>query len=412
VRQFNDLAVPGMGSIWTGKQLLWPLLGIAAAAKARSSLPVTNIEAANAVEALACWMALARLKQQLTVQPVGALRRDDRVRGSQKLQGITKLTFQDVRRPGFYVTQPMRMSAVQPLLALGLVESGSERFNAYRISEAGEAFLEAAGASFPKCWYSSGVLDTLAKWMTGYPAEVHHIAAIEEAITPLKPLPKKASEVLRERLSGRSDSNSLRRRAALAWVPRLRNAPTQGWEASAPAEFSPEHWADLSAGACFFRARDAAMAVLDACEQFMGPVGTSLSLSGPLPQNVRAALDAAHVAATHFLRAARDRTYHSTGVGFCRELASSEPSEVLARLVVRDGRVLRLSGREIVPGMAFEGTAEGTPEEQDGDEATAAMSDRVKLPKGMSFRMRNLFLLDLDLQEQLGDWLTEREVVA
>ncbi|MEM5297429.1 hypothetical protein VSR82_24230 [Burkholderia sp. JPY481] len=146
-----------MGSIWTGRQLLWPLLGIAAAAIARESMQVSNIEAANAVEALACRIALASNNWQ----------RDRRVRGTQKLRGNENLTFQAMRRPGFYVSQPMRMSAVQPLLALGLVESESERFNAYRLSEAGQAFLDTACDPFPDCWYGHGVIVTVAKWMTG-----------------------------------------------------------------------------------------------------------------------------------------------------------------------------------------------------------------------------------------------------
>lgn len=412
VRQFNELAVPGVGSVWASKQILWPLLGIAAATRARESMSITNIEAANAVEALACWMALARLEQRRSTGSFSPQRRDARVRGSQKLQGTSNITFQTVRRPGFYVSQPMRMSAVQPLLSLGMVDSGSERFNAYGISELGNALIDAACAPYPKCWYSHGVVDTLAKWMTGYPLKLDDNETIEQAITPLAALPEEACEILRECLSGRSDSNSLRRRAALAWVHRLRNAPAQGWDAPTPAEFTPEHWTDLHAGACFFRSRDAALAVLDACEQFMGPGGASLSLAEPLPDKVRAAMDAARVAATHFLAVAEGRDYHSAGVQFCRELTLSEPSERLARLVARDGRVVRLSGKEIVPGMVFQGAASGDPEEQDGDEATSALSDRIPLPTDMSFRMRNLFLLQLDLEHQLGDWLAEREVVA
>jgi hypothetical protein len=53
VRRFNDLAVPGMGGIWFAKPLLLSLLGISIAT--RTSRP--NIEVANAVEALACWLA-------------------------------------------------------------------------------------------------------------------------------------------------------------------------------------------------------------------------------------------------------------------------------------------------------------------------------------------------------------------
>jgi hypothetical protein len=391
------------------------LLGIAAAARAREGMQVSNIEAANAVEALACRMALETLEQQRNARDDGernAQRPDSRLRGARKLKGTTNLSFQAMRRPGFYVTQPMRMSAVQPLLALGLVDSESERFNAYRISEAGEALLEAACAPWPECRYGNGVVDTLARWIAGSPLQVAHNANIEEAITPLAPLPPRAAEVLRERLSGRSDPNSLRRRAALAWVQRLQEEPAPGWGAPAPAEFSVQHWADLRAGASFFRARDAALAVLDACERTMGPAGYPLPLLAPLPDPVRRALEVAQAAATQFLALAPAGHYNAAGLQFCREMAGAEHSQVLVRLAARDGRVLRLSGSEIVPGMAFDGGAGTEQEEQDGGEATAELSGRIRLPAGMSFRMRNLFLLELDLEARLGHWLAEEETAA
>lgn len=402
VRQFNELAVPGMGSIWTGRQLLWPLLGIAAASKVRDRMQVSNIEAVNAVEALACSMALAATEWK----------RDARLRGTQKLRVTANLTFQTMRRPGFYVTQPMRMAAVQPLLALGLVDSDSERFNAYSVSEAGEALLHAACAPYPECWHRNGVVNTLAKWMAGSPEQLAGNAIIEQAITPLAPLEGGAAEVLRERLSGRSDSNSLRRRAALAWVRRLQDEPGRDWHAPAPLEFSPQHWTDLRAGARFFGARDAAMAVLDACERCMGPAGHPLSLVAALPQPVCVALDAAHNSAAEFLALAEGAGYHPGGLQFCRELLARERTQVLIRLVARDGRVLRLSGGNIVPAMAFDGTAAVEVEEQDGGEATADFTDRIRLPAGMSFRMRNLFLLELDLDARLGDWLAQEEIPA
>lgn len=397
VRQFNELAVPGMGSIWTGRQLLWPLLGVAAASVARNSTHVSNIEAANAVEALACRIALASNDWQ----------RDPRIRGAQKLRGTENLTFQAMRRPGFYVTQPMRMSAVQPLLALGLVESESERFNAYRLSEAGQAFLDTACDPYPNCWYSHGVVSTIANWMTGSPSKVAHFQSLGEAITPLAPLPDLAEQTLRERLAGRSDANSMRRRAALGWVRRCQNArrPIDELDGSAPTELSASHWADLRAGARFFRARDAAIGALDACERAMGPAGVPLSLVKSLPETARDALDVARAAAHAFLELAEGSSYHSSGLQFCRELSGHEHRAVLTQLVGRDGRVLRMSGNEVVPGMAFDG---GPPSEeveaQDGDEATADFAQRIRLPAGVSFRIRNLLLLDLDLQAKLGDW--------
>jgi len=395
VRQFNELAVPGMGSVWTGRQLLWPVLGVAAATLARATHQVSNIEAANAVEALACRLALASNKWK----------RDARIRGLQKLQSTEDLRFAVVRRPGFYVSQPMRMSAVQPLLALGLVESQSERFNAYKVAEPGEVLLSTACDPFVR-----ELPAKLARWMTDEASKT--IQNLRAAITPLEPLPDLAAQALRERLEGGSDSDSRRRRAALAWVRSKQSASStlDDWNGPVPAELAPEHWTDLRAGASFFAARDAALAVLDACEHFMGPGGEPLSLKAPLPESVLEALDRARGTAADFLAKAQGQSYHASGMTFCHELAGRDGPTTLKLLVGRDGRVLRLSGNDIMSGMAFDGgppsvEAQATAEAQDGDEATAALASRARLPANISFRMRNLLLLDLDLQKRLGAWL-------
>ena len=68
VRRFNDLAVPGLGGVWYGKQLLLATLGVAVAEAARSQgVKVQNIEVANAIEALACWLALKAMAGAVTV---------------------------------------------------------------------------------------------------------------------------------------------------------------------------------------------------------------------------------------------------------------------------------------------------------------------------------------------------------
>lgn len=59
VRTFNDLAFPGLGGVWFGKQIFLATLGIIVAEEVRSSgRQASNIEVANAIEALACWLAL------------------------------------------------------------------------------------------------------------------------------------------------------------------------------------------------------------------------------------------------------------------------------------------------------------------------------------------------------------------
>jgi hypothetical protein len=135
---FNDLAVPGMGGVWFGKQLFLATLGVAVCEEARQhNVRFDNIKVANAIEALACWMQ----------HQANAGLRDDRLRGIQKLGGVAGTpVFATFARPGFYVSQPMRMVTVQALKALGLVHSLGERFNTYSCTAAGMAFIRAVVA--------------------------------------------------------------------------------------------------------------------------------------------------------------------------------------------------------------------------------------------------------------------------
>ena len=86
-RSFNDLAVPGLGGVWFGKQLLLATLGVAIAERVRNSgKRAQNIEVTNAVEALACWLALDS----------NGWKRDPRLRGALKLSGKKDLSFATV----------------------------------------------------------------------------------------------------------------------------------------------------------------------------------------------------------------------------------------------------------------------------------------------------------------------------
>jgi hypothetical protein len=85
VRAFNDLAVPGLGGVWFAKQLFLATLGVAIAERVRDSgRTVRNIEVANAVEALACWLALDG----------NGWKRNPRLRGASKMRNKTDLSFQ------------------------------------------------------------------------------------------------------------------------------------------------------------------------------------------------------------------------------------------------------------------------------------------------------------------------------
>ncbi|MBW8066706.1 MAG: hypothetical protein GJU73_04595 [Ferrovum sp.] len=394
VRSFNDLAVPGLGGVWYGKQLLLATLGVAVAEEARSrGAKVQNIEMADAIEALACWLALKSNDWS----------RDARLRGNSKLQGKTDFGFQQVRQRNFYVTQPMRMATVQALPALGFAESNSARFNSFCCSNEGRDFIEKATEDYRP--YNRTVIDHLTWWAQMKDDNVN-TDALQQALSPLNRLSDEAIPLLRERLiqgGNESFEDKKRRGNALAWVEALRKGKIEKWTwAQRPQEISEEHWHDLQAGALFFEAREAAIAVLDAVEISMGPLPVKPhSLKALLPEELKAKLELLKSAANRYLEF---KHADEEANKFCRECVNDDPSSILRTLVNRDGHVLRLAGDEVKPGQAFRGST--TQVSADDEDQEAPQAGGIPLPEGISYRVRNLYLLNLDMHGELDGWLT------
>jgi hypothetical protein len=399
VRSFNDLAVPSLGGVWFGKQLLLATLGVAIAERVRNSgKRAQNIEVTNAVEALACWLALDST----------GWKRDPRLRGALKLSGRKDLSFATVCKRSFYVTQPMRQATVQPLRALGLVESNGERFNAFRCTNHGEAFIDAAWAAFKP--HKRSVLDHLVMWARGVHDDVKTSSELRRALSPLEPMSQSASEFLRERIVQGTGMEVSRRRKALEWVEALRDkTPRQiEWDAK-PTMVDELHWRDLRAGALFLAARDAAISLLDQIESHIGNTADQrLSLDATLSETVANKIKSLREHGQAFLDDNYDPSPVKAATMFCRECTEQVDTRLLEKLVFREGHVLRQRGRDIVPGVAFRGIQVSPSEaarspEEDGAEAEVAQV--IPLPEGISHRVRNLFLLNLDLSSELGKWL-------
>jgi len=400
VRLFNDLAVPGLGGVWYGKQLLLATLGVAVAEQARSKgAQVQNIEVANAIEALACWLAFKS----------NDWKRDSRLRGNTKLQSKTDFLFKDARQRNFYVTQPMRMVTVQALPALGLVKADGTRFNAFQCSDAGSTFIDQACKDYRP--FKRSVIDYLVRWVMG--KNGGNSDKLHEALSPLISLPKDTLPLLRERLiqgGKESPKYKQRRKDALDWVENIRGKPSKQQWNTKPELIDDKHWHDLVAGAKIFSARDSAIAVLDALEAHIGNKTQVQihSLQTTVPAELSTSLKALKEAAQAFLNS---NHCNQEANAFCRECVDDDTAKVLRSLVQRDGNVLRLIGEDIRPGPAFRGsalTAINSDRNEEGDPVTNV----IPLPEGISFRMRNLYLLNLDLHGELDTWLnpTEGEV--
>ena len=359
---------------------------------------VQNIEMANAIEALACWLALTH----------NGWSSDPRLRGSTKLAGKMDMSFAVVRRRGFYVTTPMRQATVQPLRAMGLVEGSGERFNAFSCTQIGNDFVKEACAGFRP--YRREVVDHLFLWAAGESDKVvsHEL---RQAVSPLEPLPQDARDFLRERIvQGAGDAS--RRRQALAWVEQVRANPDHHvtWDVK-PAVLDEAHWRDMHAGALFFAVRDAALAVLDRIEaQLANRSDLRMSLNEPIPELVRADIEPLRQQSQAFLNNNHDPSPGNMAIAFSRDCANPDGVRALEQLIARDGRGLRLRGRDIVPGPAFRGNQTGQLEDVRSPEDTGAETPVARdtpLPDNISYRIRNLFRLNLDLRNELHSWLSE-----
>jgi hypothetical protein len=401
VRKFNQLAVPGLGGVWFAKQIFLATLGVRVADRLRSvSANVKAIEIANAVEALACWCAFDS----------NGWTGDSRLRGRQKLYGKDDVTFARLGQPRFYVTQPMRMTTVEALVDLGFVQPGSQRFNSFRCTQAGMDLVGAAAAGYRP--HNA----TVEEYLFGRAkdnASISNTRALREALSPLVVLQPDARALLRDKLCEGAGLNpkAARRKNALSWVRSIEVQNPAGWEAK-PSVLEADHWNDLRLGARFFTARNAAVDMLNAIETQMASLAApKLAADGAQKLSpVQQRLGALREAAQRFLDEGTDPTEGRSATAFCRECVGADPVAIVRNVVKRDDRVLRLVGNDVLPGAAFSlhPQAETSDEERDGPGADNA--GRVPVPAGISGRIRNLYLLDLDLQGQLGEFLNPPEI--
>jgi hypothetical protein len=399
VRFYNDRAVPGLGGVWFGKQLFLAVLGVAIAERLRSSgKRVQNIEVANAVEALACWLALKS----------NNWKSDPRLRGAVKLRGKTDFSFAAVRKRSFYVTQPMRQATVQPLRELAFVNPDAGRFNAFGCADLGSEFIRHICSGFRP--HMREVPDLMVDWAKGGSAKVNSSDQLMKALSPLEPMPPQASEFLRERLIQPPGEDALRRTAALAWVAQLQGPSLKwmGWDAKPPG-LREDHWNDLHAGALFFGARDSAIALLDQVELHIANRNDrQLPLKGPFSEDIMKKFDILRENAKQFLDTNLDTSPDAMASKFCRHCAERNHSRLLESLLAREGRVLQLRDGMILPGAAFRGGRDESPadvrsSEDEGFETN--ITRHLPLPENISNRIENLFFLNLDLDGSLGRWL-------
>ncbi len=393
VRQFNELAVPGIGGVRYGRQVLFTALSMAVAKRVEHwNVRVTHIEIANAIEAVAC--IIGYRENGWTANP--------RLRGRNKLpDDATSPSFKSARKRNFHVAQPMRMSTAQALPSLGLADTQSARFNAFECNDNVDVFLSLSLEGLTVG--NNNVLDHLSYWVCGSQLKWGS-NGLTKALNPLRPLPPSASAWLKNSLLQGLALNPVlrqRRQNAWQWITRLRSQPDTVEslaDAKAPAELDQQHWHDLRAGAQLVAVREAAIEVLNSVEQVLEARKVrSLSLTQKLPDPVTVALKALGAQARTFLTL---RHHDEDANLFCSECQAGDVNALRA-LLQRDDQVLRLVDDCARPGPAYTGHPPvallSAEKEADGE---AEADDRtVAVPVGVSYRVRNLYLLQMDLDD-------------
>lgn len=141
--------------------------------------------------------------------------------------------------------------------------------------------------------------------------------------------------------------------------------------------------------------------MLDEVELEIGTPERRFDPGAILSPRVAAGLTTLRAAAQEYLG-----TRHSAAEAkaFCTECTVVSDVAVLRRLAERDGRILRLLGKQIGAGPAFRG-GERDSDPNEGAADAAPPADDPAWPEGISRRIHNLWWLGLDLDGRMDEWL-------
>jgi len=408
---YNEAAVPGLGGMWFIRQAALALLGIRVAEEAPHA--GSKIEVANAIEALACWIGYQERCWN---------RGDWRLRGPRKLKSLhdrgVEQTFRRLKSPASYVTQPMRMSCVEALPCLGLVDASGSRFNSFSVNDRGQQLIDAVFGE-----RGQGQLylpDYLRNWVLDEP--VNFTASLRRKLNPTTDAGGDARMVMREALAF-PGVGAERRRNALVWVRRIDagdnfgTTPNTDW-GDRPAEIDDNHWRDLRAGAALLQTREAAIGVLSNIEQEL-VAHSRLDLTPKLPEGISASVEAWRKEAKRFLALDGHGPNEAAAAAqqFCTEALQSNVVHAITMLVNRENHMLRVTGNVVVPTAAWranaalpvdDATDEGSDIEfdaEDRDDGAPIRAERDVLPPSISPRIIYLRRLSLDLEGRLGTFI-------
>jgi hypothetical protein len=129
-----------------------------------------------------------------------------------------------------------------------------------------------------------------------------------------------------------------------------------------------------------------------------------VSIDAALPEAVAEKLTSLREHARAFVDDNYDPSPAAEATTFGGECTEQEDARLLEKLILREGHGLRQRGRDIVPGVAFQSDLLSPSDAARSVEEGGSEADTVQLiplPEGVSHRVRNLFLLNLDFRGEL-----------
>lgn len=364
VRHFNDRSVPGIGGMWFPIPLLWSILAVAIAEKLnRNALPI-----GNAIEALA-------------MSRINGASPDPRIRGRRKLSAIQDISFDNLSRRGVYITQPIRMSLVQPLVELGYVTGN--RYGSFRLATGGKEIL-----NLPLV---TQLFSELLEWVNG--SEPRGFNNIWEQISPLgKVDPIIRKHILASLLDGNDDATQRRLN-----LEKLSSGPSaEQLKSTEPlGDIKADHWCDLRAGAALVDIRKTAIDVLDALEEQLIQMRDSNEpvcfKPADASEHVRSELQKLKTISKSLQKRVLDGK-ESASSCFAKECSDMDSLELLQNLAKRDGSVIDLRDGMIVAGTAL-GDSRTILSDQDSE---STFKDKAFAPQ--LFRLFNFHCLVTELK--------------
>jgi hypothetical protein len=299
----------------------------------------------------------------------------------------------------------MRMATVEALVDLGFVHPGSQRFNSFRCTSDGQDFVDTVTARYKP--FRASIEDYLVR-LAKDNSPVVVTVPLRDALSPLAQMDTMACDLVRSRLcQGAGNNNDAsRRKNAIAWVSSMQSGKDADWN-SKPPQIAVDHWEHLRSGAHFFKARDAAIDVLNAIETTMSSMHTakiSTTKASQIPA-IEKCLSELQRAAEAFLDERVDPTEGQLATDFCRNCIETDVERIMRSLVSRDNRVLLVRGNDILPGPAYAGRPQIDDPDENAEGPGVENADRVPVPDGISSRIHNLYLLEKDLSGELSTFL-------